>query len=137
MPEIDVSDIILDPFISGETFTVIRRAETVNNFGETTTTNTTFTASGSIQATGDNSLLREEAYQAQQKTIQVITTFLLRGATQDPNGSGQLYQPDLVIWKGETFLVRVVDDFSSYGSGMIRAECITQWFSDPAPRPGM
>jgi hypothetical protein len=118
MPEIDVSDIILDPFISGETFTVIRRAETVNNFGETTTTNTTFTASGSIQATGDNSLLREEAYQAQQKTIQVITTFLLRGATQD-------------------FLVRVVDDFSSYGSGMIRAECITQWFSDPAPRPGM
>lgn len=136
MPLIDVSDILADPDIAGETFTVVRQAEDVNEYGETQVVTTQFTASGSIQPTGDNSLLREEAFQAQQKTIQVITTFLLRGATQDPAGSGQLYQPDLVVWKGEKFLVRVVEDYSAYGAGMVRAECITQWFSDPAPAPG-
>lgn len=136
MPGIDVTDLLSDPDIAGETFTVIRRAEAINSYGESVTTNTTLTASGSITPVGDNSLLREEAYQAQQKAIQVVTTFLLRGASQDPSGSGQLYQPDIVIWKGEQFLVKVVEDFSNYGAGFIRAECETQWYSDRAPTPG-
>ena len=130
MPQIDVSDVINDVFIAGEPFTITRQLETINGFGESVITTSTFSAAGAIAPLGANSLLREQAFQAQAKSIQVVTTFRLRGASQS---GGQNYQPDLVIWKGDSYTVWTVEDYTQYGAGMVVAECMSQDFIDQAP----
>ena len=132
MPEIDVSDIILDPFIAGEQLTVLRRTETIGSNGVTTIVETTVTPApyGSVRPTGANSLVREDAYQQQAKTIRVVTNFALRGAANDGTAG---YQPDVVVWGGSRFLVQTVEDYSRYGAGMIQADCTSMNFIDPPP----
>jgi hypothetical protein len=131
MPFIDVDDVLRDPDIAGTTFSVIRRAETVNNYGETTTTDTVIpNCIGAIFPTGDNSLVREEGYTTKSATITVVTTFFLRGASKQ---AGANYQPDIVLWNGDHYLVSTVNDYSQYGAGMIEAECIATEFVPQAP----
>lgn len=140
MPDIDVTDILEDPFVAGEGFWVYRRAEDVNAHGRSEIVGAWLPAAGSVTPTGDNSLIREEAFQTQAKTIKVITTFRLRG--QSRTGAGQNYQPDLVYWEGDFYLVRVLDDFSKFGAGMMEADCSSIDFNDkpaklpPTPAPG-
>lgn len=131
MPLLDVSEVIGDPLIAGEPFTVIRRQETVSNGGVVQIATTQLAALGSITPTGDNSLLREEAFQMQARTIKVITNFMLRPASKDASSSS--FQPDLVLWKGDYYLVRSIEDYSQYGAGMIEAECITIDYRPNAP----
>jgi galactose-6-phosphate isomerase len=129
MPWLDFSDVLLDPAIAGETFSVIRRQQVVDNYGTVTTTNTTLSGTGSITPTGDNSLVREEAYQTSAKTIKVITNFRLYGPEQI---GGTTYQPDLVAWHGDNFIVKSINDYSSYGAGFLEAECASIDFVDQA-----
>lgn len=132
MPFIDVSDIINDVFISGERFNVIRRSDTVGINGETTIGSAPLCGIGQITPTGDNSMLREEAFTTDQKTIQVITTFKLRGPAKDKY-TQQNYQPDIVVWNGDNYLVRTLQDYSKYGAGMVVAECSSIDYVDNAP----
>ncbi len=105
MPYADVSDAILDSDVSGEWFQVIRRQDNVNSSGRNNPVKNTwgYNVTGSIQPTGDNSLVREEAYSTQMKSIQVITEFRIRGVAQD--NTGQTFQPDLIFWKGGYYIV--------------------------------
>lgn len=131
MAEIDVSDIIADGFISGDSFTVIRRLETVSDFGRVVITETRIPAFGQVTPTGDNSLVRAEAYQTQANTIKVITNFPLRGPAKD--SAGNQYQPDVVEWRGAPYVVRVLNDYSAFGVGFVEAECSSMALIDPAP----
>jgi galactose-6-phosphate isomerase len=125
VPFIDVSDVITDPMVAGDEFIVIRRRATVNDHGEgEDAAPLRFQAVGSITPVGDNSLVREEAYETQTNAIQVITEFALRGAGVDKQGNE--FQPDQVEWDGDTYTVRVVDNYSKFGAGFVRAECVTQ-----------
>lgn len=136
MPDIDVTEVLADTTVAGETFTVVRRQETVSTGGLVTTQTTTFNGVvGSVTPTGENSLLREEALQTQAKTIHVVTTFLLRGESRD--AAGNSFQPDLVLWKGDYYLVRLLSDFSQYGAGMVEAECSSFDYRDLAPASPM
>jgi len=134
-PWIDVSDVLTDPMIAGESFTVTRRREIVNDFGEVGTENTSLPALGSIVPVGSNSLLREDALQTQSKTIRVISTFRLRGVAETVDGSK--WQPDIVFWNGDHYLVKTVDDYSSYGAGLVEAECSSIDFEDKPPAPAI
>lgn len=131
MPQMDISHVLLHPMIAGERFTVMRRQETVNNLGKSVITATSVTAIGSVVPTGDNSLVREEAFQTQAKTIKVTTKFRLRGVSKDAGALN--YQPDIVVWKGNNYLVRTVDDYTQYGAGMVEAECSSIDLVDQAP----
>lgn len=135
--DIDVTDLLHDPFIAGEEFIVIRRRETINAYGERTSHPIQrLLAVGSIQPTGNNSLVREEAYQTETKTIKVITDFLLRGPTKDksqPQGATVTFDPDIVIWRGDSYVVKSIDDYSQYGIGMVQAECASVDYVDQAP----
>jgi hypothetical protein len=122
VPQIDVTSLLSDSFIAGEAFQVIRRSEVMGESVVPTITTTTFNAFGSVVPIGDNSLLREEAYTTSNKTIQVITTFPLRGSSIDANGVQ--WRPDLVLWHGDHFIVKTLQDYSSYGAGMVVAECM-------------
>lgn len=131
MPLLDVTDLTFDADIAGEGFTVIRRIETVTSSGVVTTSRQIFAARGSISPSGDNSLAREDAFQTQAKSIKVITMFLLRGQGKDE--LGRKFQPDLVQWKGNSYIVSSINDYSQFGGGFIEAECSSIDYNDQAP----
>ena len=131
MPWIDVSFVTIDPSVAGEDFIVIRRAQNVNDHGETIIRNMVFPTLGSVTPVGDNSLLREDAFQTQTKTLRVITTFRLQG--QSRGLSGIQYQPDLIYWNGDYYIVRTLADYSSYGVGLVDAECTGYDYNDLPP----
>jgi len=133
MPELDVGELTVDPDLAGTRFIVVRRKETVNTFGERTSGIERFYPTGQVTPTGNNSLTREEAYQFGAKSIQVITRFLLHHIATD---RGRVrYDPDIVIWRGDSFVVKSIDDYSEFGAGMIVAECASIDYVDQAPTP--
>ena len=136
MPDIDVTEVLLDAVVAAEPFSVVRRQEVVSAAGVVTTQDVVVEdLLGSIFPSGDSSLLREEALQTQEQAITVVTTFLLRGAGADTGGAS--YQPDVVLWKGGTYQVRVVRSYSQYGAGMVEAECLGTAYRGLAPTPAL
>lgn len=122
MPWLDLSDVIIDPFLA-DNFAVIRRMQSVSQHGETLITIMgTFSAIGVITPTGNNSLVRADAYESQADSIQIITMFRLRGAAQDVAGIN--WQPDLVQWNGNTYQLKTLNDFTRFGAGFVQAEGI-------------
>jgi hypothetical protein len=140
MPDIDVSDVLGDPDVAGTLFTVIRRQETVNNFGRPVLTTSTYPDPaadpplqqpfGAIYPTGDNSMVRADAYTTQSDTITVVTPFRLRGPSKS---AGVTYQADIVLWEGTHYIVKTVNDYSKFGAGMIQAECTAYDYNVQAP----
>lgn len=131
MPDIDVTDLLVDPEIAGDTFDVIRRKQVVDAHGTTTVVPTLFqNVTGSVTPTGDQSLVRAEAYETQANTIKVITTFRLRGVSKE---GGDSYLPDVVVWAGSNFEVKSLNDWNRFGAGMMEADCASIDFADQAP----
>jgi len=123
MPWIDVSSLLLDPEIAGERFQVIRRKESVNPFGEAILSTQIYkNVIGQVSPTARNSLLREQSFSSQEKTIRVITNFKLIGASKN-NIDGQYYQPDLIYWKNGYYIAGEIEDYSQYGAGLVSADC--------------
>jgi hypothetical protein len=132
MPDIDVSDLCLDPDIAGESFTVVRRQSVMQPNGTTAITSTYFQASGSITPTGDNSLVRADAYTTQAGTIAVITNFRLRSGGKD--NLGNAFQPDIVLTSdGNSFVVSSLNEWDSFGGGFMHAECTEIDFNPMGP----
>lgn len=130
MPQLDVTDLLFDQDLA-DTFSVQRRQQAVNSWGETTTSVTVFEdLSGAVYPTGNNSLVKQAAFETQAETITVVTTFRLRGVSQD--SSQQAFLPDLVLWQGNQYLVSMVNDYSQYGQGFIQAECASTNLLDQA-----
>ena len=138
MPTIDVTDILFDTDIAGQVFTVVRRQETVNSFGESTVLIQTIPNTiGSIQPAGDNALMREGSYDAQAKGAVIVTTFRLRGASKGP--AGITYKPDIIVVgppeQQEMYEVNDVKDWTPFGAGFIEATATTIPWLDFAPTP--
>jgi hypothetical protein len=132
MPQLDVSLALTNPYTL-DTFSVLRRADTSNSFGEATLSTTTFNnVRGVVYPEGDNRLQRLRDIQLQAKAICVITRFALRGSSKD--GTGQNFQPDIVVWNGNNFIVELVDDYSQYAAGFIMATCV---MTDLNPQPAL
>jgi hypothetical protein len=132
MPTIDVSDLLTDPDLA-DTFTVLRRQQVTGSNGTITTVTTpTYNVVGVVGPSGDNSLARQAAFETQGKSIQVITKFRLRGATRE---AGNVYQPDIVVWGGDNFLVVSVSDFTRFGVGFVSVDCTSMDLVDVATAP--
>jgi hypothetical protein len=131
MPEIDLTETLLDVVVAGEPFIVVRRPDVVGQNGVNTIGSIKFPAVGQITPTGDNSIVRAEAYSTRAAAIRVTTTFMLRGPSKDV--TNQNFQPDIVIWKGGSFEVATLDDFSQYGAGMVTVECVAIDYVPNAP----
>jgi hypothetical protein len=131
MPQLDISDVLLDPVIAGTRFQIIRRQETVDNYGRSQITKTYHWATGSVTPGGDNTLAREEAFQTQSNTISVTTAFRLRGPSKDL--AARNHQPDVVVWNGSQYVVRTLNDFTGFGAGVVTAECVSMTIVDLPP----
>ena len=114
-----------------ERFTVLRRRETVDDYGRSQIVTTRHVATGSIAPSGDNTLARDENYQTQGNTITVITQFMLRGPSKDAGSRG--YQPDVIEWDGSHYVVSTLNDYATYGNGVVSADCLSIDMIDLAP----
>jgi hypothetical protein len=122
MPLVDVTDLLRDVDIAGQSFLVLRRQEIVDQYGESITTQQILPAIGSIQPAHEQGLLREEGYDAQARSISVITEFRLRGASKGP--PGVTYKPDIIYTRSYFLNYYEVHDASSwgaFGAGFIKA----------------
>jgi hypothetical protein len=124
-PEIDVSDLLLDPdFV--ETIQLLRRAEVIGANGRMTTTNTSHNIIASVQPQTDQPMIRGPDQQNLPQLIAVITKFRLRGISPG-------FQPDLVLWNDTTFVVNKVYNWSHYGAGFVKGECSSMDHLDQPP----
>lgn len=132
MPAIDVTGVLFSLGIANQLITVIRREENVDNHGRSKITTTTLTGRGAIQPLGDNSLLRDECFATQKSGISVWSTLRIRGLTKDP-ANGKIYQPDLILFNGNYYEVRSPDDWTPFGAGYVKADCIEIDYQDVSP----
>lgn len=122
MPRVNVDRVLRSPLVAAQSFSVIRREEVVGNNGIPALTATNVPGLSGAVSPSDNDLVREEAYQTQQSAIQVVTRYRLRGA--GVSGDGKTWSPDIVVWKGGQYLVRVAQDYTQFGAGFVRADCV-------------
>lgn len=116
MALLDVSNILLDPDFT-DVFAVKRREEKIDNYGRVTTNDLILGGIvGVITSSSPNDLDRKTDYEAATRNISVVCRFRLRGET---NG----YQPDVVVWHGNNYVVRQIDVYPQFGSGFIQATC--------------
>jgi len=114
MAYLDVSEALTDPMLN-DRFDVLRRGETVTDKGRSSTTPMTFPGVvGVVAAAHGNDLDRLDDQQRMARNLTIVTKFRLRGPS--PN-----FQPDQVLWKGDTFTVIAVDPYPQYGRGFVQA----------------
>lgn len=132
MALLDVTQILTDPDMV-DSFTVKRRAETINSYGRTVIGEQIFTpVIGVVTAIGPSSLDRHEDYQSMTRSISVVTKFRLRGEVTG-------YQPDVIVWRGDNFVVKQIDPYPQFGPGFVQVECTSMDKTDlplDAPAPG-
>lgn len=126
MPLIDTSELLVDPdFV--EPVTVLRRMQLVSEQGRVSTQNQSFmNVIACVQPQSDEPMVRGTDSQLLPALISVHTKFRLRGIS--PN-----FQPDIVIWNGNQFVVNKVFNWSHFGLGYVMAECSSMDHLDEPP----
>lgn len=120
MPLLNPGRVIASPMIGQSRFAVRRRIEVINEHGRNAEQNTTIPGVyGICDVDGDNHSDRGEDQTSSRKSIAIFTKFALRGESKD-------YKQDIVIYRGNEFLIETVDDFLDFGEGWIEAHGATQ-----------
>jgi galactose-6-phosphate isomerase len=115
MATLDVSDVPICAEFA-DTFQVLRRIEVVDGSGRSiTTTEVIATPLGTIYPTGDNGLTREAEYEAGHKSLTIVTPYRLQGPAPG-------FQPDLIEYRGNEFVITDIEDYSQYGAGFVVAQ---------------
>ncbi len=128
MPFLDVASVLLDPDLA-DTFTVLRRTQTISTGGIASTSPIlTLPAIGVVAAATPDDLIRGDATQLMSKSITVDTIFALQGPAPG-------YQPDVVVWHGDNYVVTHIDDYSNFGAGFVHALCQSIDSIDQGPQP--
>lgn len=127
MPDLDVSDVLLDPDFA-QALTIKRRTETVGTNGRSSVVFTTVSPApyGVILPQNDAPLVRGPDQQHLPALISVHTPYRLRSVAPGA-------QPDIVVWNGADYVVDKVYPFGDFGSGFVAAECSLMTHVGPGP----
>ena len=136
MAFLDTTDVLLDPDFT-DTFTVIRRQEVVGTNGRSNVTQFTKSSFGVVTSAGRNELERVPDADTYKRIIVIITKFPLQGEVT--LGNGITYKPDLVVWRGDNYLVKECDLYPQFGAGFVQAICTSEDIIDTVvfPHGGM
>lgn len=127
---LDVSEVLSDPMICS-TFDVIRRSEVIGQNGRVNVDAVTHgDILGVITAAGSNDLERLDDNQRTGRNISVVTSFRLRATAPG-------YQPDLIGWQGDFYVVKMLDPYTQYGAGFVQAIAGSLDFQDAPPSDGV
>ena len=108
----DVTELLGDAdFV--DSFSVIRRVNSVNNYGENVLSESTISAVGSIQPASPDDMQRLPDSVRRRDAITVYSVTRI---------SPDAY-PDVVVWNGKKYQAQTSDDFGNYGAGYTRAIC--------------
>jgi len=131
MPMINLTVALTSPMLC-DSFSVIRRTETVGTNGRSTVATQTFNGLyGPVKPADANDLRRYPDMDVTDKTITVTTAFALRGESET---AGSEFKPDIVVWNGDNFIVRHVEDWSNFVPGFVRAICTSTDLVDAPPK---
>ncbi len=113
-PFINPSVLLLDPQFT-DNFTVTQRVQTINTYGEVTTTPTVLrNILGVVTPTKRDDLERLPEAQRGNRNLTIYTR-------QHLNTAAMGLQPDLITWRGDTFVVRMLLPWTAYGPGWVKA----------------
>ena len=116
MAFLDVTGILTDPDLC-DSFTVLRRVQVIGSNGRVTTATSTFAnIVGVVTMSAPNELDRRDDFQVATRSISIVGKFQLYG-------EATAYQPDIVVWRGDQYLVKQVDLYPQFGPGFYQAEC--------------
>ena len=124
MPLLDVSSILLDPDLA-DTITVLRRIEWVGTNGRSTTSVQKIGTIGVVTMASPNDLDRAAETQVTTRTISVVTKFKARGEAQG-------YQPDIILWRGDNYVVKSIEPYPQFGAGFVQLQCDSMDIQDVA-----
>jgi len=116
MPQLDVSDVLLDPDFIDTSLVCIRQAQTVGTDGIAVDTQTSTPFSGVVTNDTGDILMREAQGEHITGSITIHTKFRLTDGSTS-------YSADQVTWLGATYTVSRVANWSTYGAGFIAATC--------------
>lgn len=110
MPMLDVGWVAMDP-VFADGFEVIRRKETVNQWGESTIQESRMgTKYGTVTQTEPQGFERKDDGTLSMRGLTIVTTAQIRTAS-----AGN--QPDIVVWCGERYTVKRVEPYHRFGKG--------------------
>jgi hypothetical protein len=96
-----------------DSFSVIRRVNSVNNYGENVLSESTISAVGSIQPSSPDDMQRLPDSVRRRDAITVYSVTRI---------SPDAY-PDVVVWNGKKYQAQTSEDFGNYGAGYTKAIC--------------
>jgi hypothetical protein len=131
MPILDVSE-AFDPTF-WDVITVMRRRQVVNQFGRAQWVRTCFSMQAVVVSASPNDLQRVPNYQQQGKAISIYSISPRLQGPAVNTATGQQFQPDMIIWHGSTFVVRLLEDYSAYGQGFVHTIAESIIAVDPPP----
>ena len=117
--------VVLDPLLV-EKFNIVRRAETVDAHGRTVVTPTTATGNQGVIAMNNDIETIRNAFPEMEFATRVINIVTRKQLLAVVSG----YQPDLVVWRGDNYLVRRVSPYPQFGDGFYEAICTSIDFVD-------
>lgn len=113
MALIDVTELLSDADFTNS-FSVIRRVDSVNNYGENQLSETTLSGVvGSVQPASPDDMQRLPDSVRRRDAITVYSVTRI---------SPDAY-PDVVVWNGKKYQAQTSEDFGNYGAGYTKAIC--------------
>lgn len=113
MATLDVSDVLLSPEFT-DNYSIQRNVETVDIHGRSITTPTTTASFGVVTMASGADLKRYPELQMLERVLSIVTKTRLQSAV---NGA----QPDIIIWRGDNYVVKALDPYPQYGQGFYQA----------------
>lgn len=116
MPLLDVTEVLFDPDFA-DTLVCIRQTQTVDDDGIATNVTQSMPFIGVVTADRGKELARLAAGSHVSGSILVHTAFRLT------NGGPAGRDSDHIVWNGDEYIVKSIDDYSTYGMGFLCASC--------------
>lgn len=118
---LDVTDAILDQDLGCEFISVIRRPIVMVKGRPTVPAPVRTDDVPATVNSGASDLQRAADQENMPNKISVHTLFRLQGPAKD--GANVQYLPDIIIWRGDSYVIASLDDYSKYGAGFVHADC--------------
>ena len=129
MPFLDVSSILTDPDFA-DRITVVRREEGVSDKGRRILTLYSLDTYGVVTMASPDDLKRMPEAQIFDRVLSVVSKFAFFGACVG-------FQPDLIQWRGDLYIVSALDPYPQFGAGFTQVIAGSIDLQDlPIPKAG-
>lgn len=132
MPQLDVTDVLMDPDFVDMSLICHRQVQTVDEDNFATNTPQSLPFAGVVTVDRSLEARRMAAGQSIGGAILIVTQFRLTQG-QTGNETSPRLDADTVIYNGRQYRVTFVDPYTSYGAGFVQAHCELMNFDGGQP----